>query len=150
MGRKKQFNSWTDDEIKKFIGKATGGSMGTIDEFGFPHVLPMWHTFFEGLIYISFRIPKKKYTNLLANKKMSYTVEGGDDFNSYHGVMIQGDAEFVDDEEVLSRFNLAWTYRHFGSDADPYLNKIKHKERAVIRLLPTKTFTWDNRNMDLD
>lgn len=119
--------------------------MGTVDDNGFPHVLPMWHTLFEDMVYISFRVPKKKYANLKRNPKMSYTVDAGEEFGSYHGVMLQGEAEFVEDVELLNRYYIAWAYRHFGSDTDPYCRRVTGEPRSVIRLHPVHVFTWDHR-----
>jgi PPOX class probable F420-dependent enzyme len=141
------FNTWSKNDIDLFLSRHRVGSMGTIDQDGFPHVLPMWYTYIEGFIYISFRIPKKKYANLRKNPKMSFTVDAGEEFSSYHGVMIQGNAEFVDDPEFLERYYLAWTYRHFGSDADPYCKQITGAPRCVIRLVPEHIVTWDHRLM---
>lgn len=139
------FNTWNPQEIETFLARHSVGAMGTIDDNGYPHVLPMWHTVFDGQIYISFRVPKKKHENLVRNPKMSYTVDAGDDFATYHGVMIQGDAEFVDDPELLERYYVAWAYRHFGSDRDPYYRKVTAGKRSVIRLDPVHVFTWDHR-----
>lgn len=149
MSKTSIYNTWSQGKIDIFIAKHNVGSMGTLDENGYPHVLPMWHTFFEGMIHISFRIPKKKHSNLLANPKMSYTVEEGDSFDNYRGVLVQGDAEVVEDPELLERYYIAWAYRHFGSDDDPYCQRIKSAKRSVIRLRPVHVFTWDNRLLAL-
>lgn len=136
------------DEINVFLARHRLGRMGTIDEHGYPHVMPMWHTVFESQLYISYRaMGKKKNANLLRNPKMSYTVDAGDDVNSYRGVMIQGDAEFVDDSDTLSRYLIAWTYRHFGSDADPYHRTLTSVDRTVIRLNPVNIVTWGERSL---
>ena len=137
------YKTWSEEETHLFLGKHRVGRMGTIDEGGFPHVIPMWHVLFEGMLYISTSSPRKKITNLLNNPNMSYTVDEGEEFNEYRGVLIQGRAEFVEDPELLRRYNIAWTYRHFGTEAHPYYQTLTQRKRRVWRLEPVRVLTWD-------
>jgi nitroimidazol reductase NimA-like FMN-containing flavoprotein (pyridoxamine 5'-phosphate oxidase superfamily) len=138
------------EKINLFLARHRVGHMGTVDEHGYPHVMPMWHTVFEGLLYISYRaLGKKKHANLLGNPKMSYTVDAGDDVDSYRGVLIQGDAEFVVDVDTLRRYQIAWTDRHFGNDDDPYYRKLTSVDRMVIRLIPVNVVTWGKQSLVL-
>ena len=124
-------NTFDMEAINVFLARHRVGRMGTVDEHGYPHVMPMWHTVFEGQLYISYRaLGKKKHANLLRNPKMSYTVDAGDDV-----------------ADTLRRYQLAWTYRHFGSDDDPYYRTLTSVERTVVRLIPINIVTWGDQSL---
>ncbi len=145
------FNTWSEEEVELFLAEHQLGQMGTIDDRGYPHVLPMWHTVFEHRLFISFRTAgKKKLANLKRNPKMSYTVDAGDNVNNYCGVMLQGEAEFITDPGLLARYHDAWLYRHFSSPLHPYYRMLTSVDRTVIRLNPVKVVSWDQRLQDVE
>jgi PPOX class probable F420-dependent enzyme len=134
---------WNDGEIERFLAEQRVGRMGTIDAHGYPHVVPMWHTVVDGLLYISFRTAgKQKLTNLRRNPRMSYTVDAGGDVSEYRGVLLRGDAEVVEDPGLLARYHEAWLYRHFGTPRHPYYQVLTSVERTVIQLEPKHVVTW--------
>ena len=145
------FNTWNEEEVELFLAEHQLGQMGTIDDRGYPHVLPMWHTVFEHRLFISFRTAgKKKLANLKRNPKMSYTVDAGDNVNNYCGVMVQGEAEFITEPGLLARYHDAWLYRHFSSPLHPYYRMLTSVDRTVIRLNPVKVVSWDHRLQDVE
>ncbi len=144
------YNTWSQEEIQLFLAQHRIGRLGTIDEKGFPHVVPMWYVLLNGCVFFSTRVPRKKIGNLRRNPKISFTVDAGERFDDYHGVLIQGDAEVVEDPEITQRFNIASAHRHCGSEEHPYVRLIQSHKARIVRLSPVKVLTWDYRGMDKD
>jgi nitroimidazol reductase NimA-like FMN-containing flavoprotein (pyridoxamine 5'-phosphate oxidase superfamily) len=141
------YNTWTEEQIQLYLADHRIGRLGTIDEEGFPHVVPMWYVLFEGLIYFSTRVPRKKIGNLRNNPNISFTVDSGERLDDYQGVLIQGRAEIIEDPEVLRRYNIAFAHRHCGSEEHPYARLLSAHKVRIVRLAPVHVLTWDYRGM---
>ena len=142
MNEKKVYNTWSEEEIHIYLSEHTIGHLGTIDEGGFPHVVPMWYVLLQGHIHFSTRIPRKKIGNLRKNPLISFTVDSGEKFDEYRGALIQGKANIVEDPEVIGRYNIAFAHRHLGSEDHPYVNLL-NKRKRVVSVIPTEVSTWD-------
>ncbi len=139
------YNTWSEEEIRVFLAEQTTGRLGTIDEDGFPHVVPMWYVVLNGRVYFSTRVPRKKIGNIRNNPQISFTVDAGGRFDDYHGVLIQGQAEIVEDPELLRHYHIAFAHRHCGSEEHPYARLLSAHKVRVVRLDPVKVLTWDYR-----
>lgn len=144
MSDKKIYNTWSEEEIHIYLSEHTTGHLGTIDEEGFPHVVPMWYILFQGNVHFSTRIPRKKIGNLRKNPRISFTVDSGERFDEYHGVLIQGQASIVEDPEIISYYNIAFAHRHLGSEDHPYVSSLNTRKR-VVSIIPAQVLTWDYR-----
>ncbi len=144
MRNQRIYNTWSEEEIHLYLAEHTVGRLGTIDEEGFPHVVPMWYILLNGLIHFSTRIPRKKIGNLRKNPRISFTVDSGERFDDYRGVLIQGRADIVEDAEVLRNYNIAFAHRHCGSEDHPYVRLLNERKR-VVSVVPAHVLTWDYR-----
>ncbi|MFQ5915701.1 MAG: pyridoxamine 5'-phosphate oxidase family protein [Nitrospinota bacterium] len=141
------YNTWSEDEIQLYLTEHHIGRLGTIDENGFPHVVPMWYVLLDGLLYFSTRVPRKKIGNLRKNPNISFTVDSGESFGDYRGVLVQGRAEIVEDPEIHHRYNIAFAHRHLGSEDHPYARLLSTHKRRIFRLAVVHLLTWDYRGM---
>lgn len=106
-----------EGQIKEILIKAAVGNFATIDEKGFPYVVPVHFVYYEDKIYIH-GLPKgQKINNLNANEKVGFGINEmksllmGDsacDVNTeYESIIITGTAKLVTDyclkENILDK-----------------------------------------------
>ena len=137
------YNTWSEEEIQVFLAERTTGRLGTIDPDGFPHVVPMWYVLLKGRVHFSTRVPRKKIGNIRDNPQISFTVDSGERFDEYQGILIQGRAEVVEDPDVLRTYQIAFAHRHCGSEDHPYVRILSAGKTRVVRLDPVNVYTWD-------
>lgn len=127
-----------------FLGQQKVCRLATVDRQGQPHVVPVWHILLDGELYIETSPRSKKGRNLQANQKVALVVDGGDSFESYKGVMIQGTVEFVNDKRMLQQFRDAMAQRYFGTAEHPgYKNLVSGPDPLLMKVVPKKVVTWD-------
>ena len=113
----------SEEEITKLLTKQPVGNLATINENGYPYVVPVHFTYHEGKIYIH-GLPKgQKINNIQANEKVCFETyfmkgfildEKPCDVNTeYESVVIMGTAAIVDDfdlkEAVLNKIVKKYT-----------------------------------------
>jgi len=97
----------SNEQIEEILKRAPVGNVATINEDGFPYVLPMHFAYYEDKIYLH-GLPKgKKIDNILANEKVSFGIyhmkelildkEPCDTNTVYESVVIIGTAKLVKD-----------------------------------------------------
>ncbi|HWQ69866.1 MAG TPA: pyridoxamine 5'-phosphate oxidase family protein [Patescibacteria group bacterium] len=127
-----------------FLGQQKVCRLATVDRQGQPHVVPVWHILLDGELYIETSPRSKKGRNLQANQKVALVVDGGDSFESYKGVMIQGTVEFVNDKRMLQQFRDAMAQRYFGTAEHPgYKYLVNGPDPLLMKVVPKKVVTWD-------
>lgn len=127
-----------------FLGQQRVCRLATVDRHGQPHVVPVWHILLDGELYIETSPRSKKGRNLQANQKVALVVDGGDSFESYKGIMIQGTVEFVNDKRMLQQFRDAMAQRYFGTAEHPgYKYLVSGPDPLLMKVVPKKVVTWD-------
>lgn len=130
--------------MKVLLGQQKVCRLATVDRYGQPHVVPVWHILLDGDIYIETSPRSKKGRNLQVNPRAALVVDAGDSFESYKGIMIQGRVEFVKDKQMLSRFRDAMAQRYFGTAEHPgYKYLISGSDPLLMKVIPKKVVTWD-------
>jgi len=133
--------------VKIFLGEQKVCRLATVDRFGQPHVVPVWHIVLDGDLYIETSPNSRKGRNLRANPKMALVVDAGDTFNTYRGVLIQGTVEIVKDKKMLARFRDAMAQRYFGTAEHPgYKYLVSGGDPLLMKVIPKKIVTWDYSN----
>ncbi|MDE2060638.1 MAG: pyridoxamine 5'-phosphate oxidase family protein [candidate division NC10 bacterium] len=127
-----------------FLGQQKVCRLATVDRQGQPHVVPVWHILLDGELYIETSPRSKKGRNLQANQKVALVVDGGDGFENYKGIMIQGTVEFVNDKRMLQQFRDAMAQRYFGTAEHPgYKYLVSGSDPLLMKVVPKKVVTWD-------
>jgi general stress protein 26 len=88
------------DEITKILSKTLIANLGTIDNDGGIHLIPMWFLRIENDICIPTSRHTHKYRNLLARPRASVMIDISLTGLSLKGVLVRGKVELVDDEEA--------------------------------------------------
>lgn len=107
QGRMKR-HQLSKEEVTNILSNAQVGRIATIDEGGYPYIVPVHFVFHENNIYIHGLIKGQKISNLLQNNKVGFEIdEMGDiipdnnnvcDTNTtFRSIIIHGVAKMIDD-----------------------------------------------------
>jgi PPOX class probable F420-dependent enzyme len=125
-----------------YVGLEKIGRLSTVDEAGMPHTTPVFYVLMDGEVYIGTQRNRKKFRNLLRNPKVCFTIDTPT--SPYKGIVIQGEAEVVEDEAVRTRFREGLVYRYYGSTDSPSWQYIQSLgQSATLRINAEKIFNWD-------
>ena len=102
------------DKIIKFLNEENTGRISSIDEQGFPQIIPMNFVFLNDLVYMHSHIRGEKIENIKRNSKVGFEVDRNLEFlpsyfsdpedasladTLYISVVIKGEAQLVEDTE---------------------------------------------------
>lgn len=136
-----------EGQMKEILKKAAVGNFATIDEKGFPYVVPVHFVYYEEKIYIH-GLPKgQKINNLNANEKVGFGInemkslimgQNACDVNTeYESIIITGTAKLVTDyiskETILGK--IVDKYTPIFSQSKLPENMIKGTGIIEIRVL---------------
>ena len=142
----------SDDEIVEFIDHSRTATMATLSADGRPHLIAMWYAVVDGDIWIETKAKSQKAVNLRRDPRLTLMIEDGQTYDTLRGVSIDGDAEIVDsDPEVLLRVGISLWERYTGpytDDMRPFVDQMMNN-RIAVRLVPTRTRSWDHRKLGM-
>jgi len=141
------------DRIRKFLDEEQTGRIATIDENGFPQIIPMNFVFINNSIYMHSHIKGQKLDNIKRNSKVGFEVDRNLEFlpsyfsdpddasladTFYISVVIKGDAKIIEDknEKVIALNGLMKKYQPEGRYI-PMTSDMEVLEcTAVIKVVP--------------
>ena len=141
----------TDDEVRQFLTSSRTMTMATMSPSGHPHLVAMWFAYLDGDVWFETKTKSQKVQNLKRDPRISCMVEAGDTYDQLRGVLLQGRAEIVEDQDVLRRVGIDVFERYTGpftDDLEPMLETMLHK-RVVIKVNVDKIVSWDHRKLGL-
>lgn len=143
----------TDAERDAFLAEANNASLTTIGRDGYPHTTAMWYGLLDGVIHFATYAKSQKILNARRNPKISVLAEAGRSYAELRGVMIQADAEIVDDAGLAAEVMFDMTARYEGVDVralgDAAMDAVRQRaaKRAVLRVVPVRVMTWDHAKL---
>lgn len=141
------------EKIKEFLHQEHVGRIATIDENGYPQIIPMNFVFLNDVIYMHSHVKGEKIDNVTRNEKAGFEVDRELEFlpsyfedphnaaladTLYISVVIKGAASVVSDrvEKTLALNGLMQKYQSEGQ-YDPITPDMKvHNGVAVIKITP--------------
>jgi|TARA_B100001758_G_scaffold46468_1_gene37272 nitroimidazol reductase NimA-like FMN-containing flavoprotein (pyridoxamine 5'-phosphate oxidase superfamily) len=141
------------DKIIKFLNEEDTGRISSIDEQGFPQIIPMNFVFLNDLVYMHSHIRGEKIENIKRNSKVGFEVDRNLEFlpsyfsdpedasladTLYISVVIKGEAQLVEDneEKVLALNGLMEKYQPEGQYKPMNKNMGVLDATAVIKIIP--------------
>jgi hypothetical protein len=140
-------------KIIEFLNKEHTGRISSIDENGYPQIIPMNFVFIKDSIYMHSHIKGEKLNNIKRNSKVGFEVDRNLEFlpsyffdpndasladTLYISVVIKGDASIITDvkEKVLALNALMKKYQPEGK-YEPMNDSMEVLEAvAVIKIIP--------------
>ena len=139
----------TTEELSAYLNEARNMALCTIGKDGYPHVVAMSYMAKDGLIYMSSFKKAQKVVNAKRNSKVAVMVESGDAYSELKGVLIRGECEVIDESEKV--WQIMKEVRDFqGTTVTPTEDaalKERAKKRAVLKITPVKTSSWDHTKL---
>ncbi|MDL9935576.1 PPOX class F420-dependent oxidoreductase [Gordonia sp. ABSL1-1] len=142
----------SDKEITDFIAASRTATLATTGPDGSIHLVAMWYGIIDGEIWFETKAKSQKAVNLVRNARCSVMIEDGDTYDSLRGVAIEGTAEILDDPDSCHRIGVSVWERYTGPYTDemkPFVDQMMHK-RVAVRVVPSRTRSWDHRKLGLD
>ncbi len=141
----------SSDEIATFLAESRIATMATIGATGLPHLVAMWYGIIDGKIYFETKAKSQKAVNLKRDPRIVCSVEAGHSYDQLRGVSIEGIATIIedltDDEYWAAGISVFERYQMpYNKEMRPYVEMMMNK-RAVVRIDPVRTRSWDHRKL---
>jgi PPOX class probable F420-dependent enzyme len=133
------------NEIKDFLAGAVVARVATIDADGLPYITPVWQEWDGESLWL---VPREKTAFVQHIKKNpNVAVSCAMDSGTYKRVLFRGKAEIVSGPapmagkclEVAQRMSV----RYLGEHGPEYLVPTMDRPRYLIKIVPSKTISWD-------
>lgn len=141
------------DKVKEFLNEEHVGRVASIDENGFPQIIPMNFVFLNDVVYMHSHVKGEKLDNIARNNKVGFEADRELEFlpsyfedphnasladTLYISVVIKGVASFVSDreEKTLALNGLMEKYQPEGQ-YDPIQSKMRVLDAvSVFKVTP--------------
>jgi len=144
----------TDDEVRAYLRAAKTLILTSNGPGGYPHPMPMWFVLDDdGVVSMTTFRKSQKVRNLERDPRVSLLAESGAEYAQLQGVVIYGEAQVIDDIEVVTDTLLAAA----GGEApggDPKAREAVRSvvaktaaKRVCIRVKPQRVVSWDHRKL---
>jgi len=141
------------DKIREFLSQEHVGRIATVDENGYPQIIPMNFAFVNDIVYMHSYPKGEKLDNLLRNSKVGFEVDKELEFlpsyfshptdasqadTLYISVVIKGQATLVenDNEKTIGLNSLMKKYQPEGGYEPVKPDDLVLDEVAVIKVVP--------------
>ncbi len=131
----------TDTELDTFFAEERVLRLATIDDEGWPAVVPVWFVWHEGAFWVWNLDRAKRTARLEAGTRCAFVVDGGSEYVELRGASGRLSYVMVADEEVPLEVRVAFSQRYFGSDHP--LEPADH--HTWFRFAPSTLNSWDFR-----
>lgn len=115
--------------------------LATIDEDGWPAVVPVWFVWFEGAFWVWNLTRAKRTDRLEAGTRASFVVDSGEEYVELRGVSGRLTYTFVADEDVPLEVRRGFSVKYLGTDHP--LEPADH--HRWLRMAPDSPASWDFR-----
>jgi PPOX class probable F420-dependent enzyme len=140
----------TAEEQERFLADGWTLQVASIGPGGFPHLVAMWYVVDDGLVTFTTFRKSQKVVNLQRDPKLTVMLEAGRLYNELQGLVIEGEAEIVDDTDNTSRVMSLVGAKYQGIPADTSNAEAQMKvasKRVVIRVRPVDIYSWDHTKL---
>ena len=140
----------TDEEQEAFLADGWTLQVASIGPQGFPHLVAMWFVVDDGMVTFTTFRKSQKILNLQRNPKLTVMLEAGKLYNELRGLVIEGNAEIVDDTDETARIMSLVGAKYQGIPADTSNQEAQMKvasKRVVVRVRPVDIYSWDHRKL---
>lgn len=134
----------TEEERDAFLRQQRVLRLATVDEEGWPHVVPLWYVWQDGRFWVNNLLRSKRTRLLRAGAKSSLVVDAGEGYAELSGVSCRVAARFAGDDEDLDGIRAAFARKYLGSE-EPMPRMPSHR---WLELAPVgEIASWDFQKM---
>ena len=129
----------TPAEVQEFLAAARTIDVATLGPRGWPHVAPMWYTLRDGNVAFRSFTKSQKIVNLKRDPKVTLLAEEGSTYGELRGVMIEGQAELIEDPGLVLEIYGGLSARYVFSGDEPVVMEGDALEAAFGRFADNNT-----------
>lgn len=130
-------------DLDAFLTEERVLRLGTVDDEGWPAVVPLWFVWHEEAIWVWNLTRARRTRRLREGTRCAFTVDAGVDYGELRGASGRLEYAFVPDEEVPLQVRAAFSAKYLGTD-EP-LEPADHHQ--WLRMVPSTLRTWDFRRL---
>ena len=122
-----------DEELVAFLESQRTLILASTRKSGSPVMHALWFTYLDEAIYVNIKCDSFKYRNILRDPRVCCLVEDGESYFDLRGVMVEGEATEVSNEEEILSVQDAQDLKHqrIGSgtkDMPSYFEKSREEQ----------------------
>jgi len=144
----------TDEERDAFLTTGHTLILSTLRKSGEPFTTPNWYVWMDGAYWMRTGAASAKAQHMRRDPRVCCLVEDGEAWVDLRAVIANCQAEFIEDEAALARFNAAFKAKYAAFSRDnavvPDATKRHYSgARALIRMTPREgeVRSWYNRKI---
>jgi PPOX class probable F420-dependent enzyme len=140
----------TPAEQEQLLDESWTLQVASIGPKGYPHLVAMWYVVVDGLIHFTTFAKSQKVLNLRRNPKISVMLESGKKYEELKGMVIEGEAEIVEDTPYTARIMSLVGHKYRGMPIPtetPEAALGPASKRVVIRIRPVDIYSWDHAKL---
>ena len=134
----------TTAELERFLGQERVLRLATIDEDGWPAVVPVWFVWHGGAFWV-WNLDRAKRTRRLEahDTRVAVVVDGGTAYQELRGVHARVRHRFVDDDDTPVDVRATYSRKYF--DHDEPIGAVD--DHTWMALEPVHIESWDFRKV---
>jgi len=117
--------------------------LATIGKNKTPHIVPVWYRYGEKKFYIGTNTRTQKAKNIKKNKMVSCCVDVGVNAPKIYGVMIQGKANLVLENNKVKKLAKKILLRYFKTLDNKSARELLDDTDCIIEIIPEKFSVWN-------
>ncbi len=140
----------TPEEQDQFLKDGWTLQIASIGPKGYPHLIAMWYVLIDGEVHFTTFAKSQKVLNLRRNPKISCMLEAGKGYAELRGLVIEGDAEIIEDTPFCAKVMglVGAKYNGIPAPTETPEGALKvASKRVVIRIKPADIYSWDHRKL---
>jgi nitroimidazol reductase NimA-like FMN-containing flavoprotein (pyridoxamine 5'-phosphate oxidase superfamily) len=134
----------SEAERDTFLAEERVLRLATVDEQGWPAVVPVWFVWHAGAFWVWNLTRAKRTERLRAGTRAAFVVDGGEAYGQLRGASGRLAYAFVADDDVPEGVRVGFSRKYLGTDHP--LEPADHHQ--WLRLAPVTLATWDFRKLE--
>jgi nitroimidazol reductase NimA-like FMN-containing flavoprotein (pyridoxamine 5'-phosphate oxidase superfamily) len=149
MAKQRDKIQMNEAEILALYDDAKSLNVATLDPTGAPHLTTLWYAPWNGKLIFETYAKAQKTLNLRRDPRIGAIVEAGTVYEELRGVSIQGRAEIVDTEPLISQLCEILLRRNTPMPEDMLKHAVARvaAKRVAVIIHPEKIMSWDHRKL---
>ena len=117
--------------------------LATIGKNKIPHIVPVWYRYSEKKFYIGTNTRTQKAKNIKKNRMVSCCMDVGINAPKIYGVMIQGSASLILENNKVKRLAKKILLRYFKTLDNKSAKELLDDTDCIIEIIPEKFSVWN-------
>ena len=151
MPKRRDQIAMTEEEQAAFLREGRTLQVASIGPRGYPHQAAMWYALIDGRVHFTTYARSQKVANLRRDPRISVMLEAGTAYDELRGLVIEGRADIVEGDAGLAALVMAMSGSRRPAEppsAPPSEQTLRAvAKRAVVRVDPVRTYSWDHRKL---